>query len=59
MTAAQLSLYARVEREFQMEAVRRALWRARLHGVASEPPDGISPSRWRAMLKHAARNATR
>lgn len=54
MIALRLSLYARVERESQLEAVKRALWTLQHHGVEPEPPDGISRPRWQAMLKHAA-----
>jgi len=55
MTTLRLSLYARVEREFQLEAVKRALWTLQHHGVEPETPKGISPPRWRAMLKHVAK----
>ena len=55
MTSLRLSLYARVEREAQLEAARRALWTLQHHGVEPETPDGISPARWRAMLKHVAK----
>lgn len=56
MTALRLSLYAQVERKFQMDAVKRALRTLQHQRVEPDPPDGISPPRWRAMLKHAAKS---
>lgn len=58
MSPLQLSVYAQVERQFQLEAVRHALQAMQHQRVEPDPPKGINPFRWRAMLKHAARRDT-
>ena len=55
MTVESLTLYAQLAREFQLAAVQQALRRRHQYAVESEPPEGISRPRWRAMLAHAAR----
>jgi hypothetical protein len=58
MTVLRLNVFARLEREFQLEAVKRALWTREHDGIEPEPPEGVSLPRWRAMLKHATKCRT-
>lgn len=58
MSPLQLSVYAQVERQFQLEAVRHALRTIQRQRSEPDPPEGINQFRWRAMLKHAARRET-
>ena len=55
MTALWLNLHAHYERKLQLEAVERALWALQHDDIEPAPPEGVSLSRWRGMLKHAAK----
>lgn len=53
-----LELYTRAiqARKEQVRDARRAAWALSINGTQTPPPAGISPARWRAMVRHVCVN---